>query len=157
MPGAEAAAPIEWVPGARYWWFYRFVPWVALAAVVVEFVAVEYYLTGAPGLYSDYYWLATGIVLGGVALAIVVPSRFPSVRRIGISPEWFIVDDGLQTHTFGWPDVREVERTRLGHYGWNQHRFEDRTRIHLGYGVPRKVVMLTSYQGDRLARFLHLP
>ena len=152
--------PIEWVSAEKRWWLSRIVVPVTVVAVLV---LVNLWL-----LYHVWFPLSTpwtlaqmlsleGVCGGGVAVELAVLYRFPSVRRIGISPTGLVVDVGFRELRYTWPELHEVTRIRVNRFRSSQVGSLSCTRISVGSGWSFSCLTLSPNQGDRLAHFLHLP
>jgi hypothetical protein len=95
--------------------------------------------------------------MGALAVEYVFLYAFPSVRRIGISPLYLVVDIGFQKFTYPWPELKLVTRTRVEQHRWNQVSCVSRTRISVGSGIFTNWFALSPQQGDRVAQFLRIP
>jgi len=158
VPEVPAPPPIEWVPGPRFWWVYRYVAFlgvIALGPVAVALIAQGFNLGSPLAGWLSVVW---GIVLAaGALLASAYLRTVPSTRRIGLSPWGLTIDNGWSRTVFGWSELSLVERAQVHRYGWGATAGETRTRIRVGSGVPRMNLLLTAQQGDRLAHFLEIP
>jgi len=146
--------PVEWVFAGGRWWVFR---WVLPAVIVGALITLFYAQWRADPLWISanplYVW---GAIFGALAAEFMVFYAFPSVRRIGLSPLYLVVDIGFQKFTYSWPEVQEISRTRVEHFRWSRVSTVNRTRISVGSGIFKNWYGLSSRQGDRLVEFLRI-
>ena len=154
---AVGEPPIEWVPAESRWWVFRFViPAIVLGLTIIMGFVLWSTAPTLPETTAGYL-AVQAFLLGMVFAAFYVMYAFPSVRRIGFSPEWLIVDVGLRKFKYRWDDLHGVTRTQVTRFRWYEVSSVSRTRISVGSGFPSYTVTLSPQQGDRLARFLRIP
>jgi hypothetical protein len=102
-----------------------------------------------------YFWDA--LVFGTLGVELLLLYAVPSVRKIGFSPTWFIVDIGVRQLRYSWREVHQITRTHRARYGSSRVSSVTHTRVLVGDGLRLSSYALTSLQGDRLARFTRIP
>jgi len=151
----EPPPPVEWVPSGKRWWVVRIVIPVIIVALLATFLYLQW--SSSPSWNSANYALRYGATFGALVLEFVFLYAFPSVRRIGISPLYLVVDIGIAKFTYSWPELTQITRTQVHRFRWNQVSSVNRTRIDVGRGVMVNSFALSPQQGDRLAQFLRIP
>ena len=147
--------PVEWVSAGGRWWVVRI--GVPVMVFVVYFAAFFVELRTDPSWAASnplYFW---PLVVLAIAVEFLLVYAFPSVRRIGLSPLYLVVDVGVSKFSYSWADVRQVTRTRVQRFRWNQVSSISQTRVSVGSGAFRTSFALSPEQGDRLAKFLRIP
>ena len=154
-PMATATSPpVEWVPAEQRWWLGRTVGFALIPIVGVTLFAL-WWRSGSP-LTSTWEIGLAGATYGAMGVGFLFMFLFPSVRRLGFSPMYLVVDTGLVEFIYTWADLREVTRTDVRHFRWNRTDSHRRTRIWVNSALGPKCFALTPNQGARLARFLRI-
>ncbi|MGP8076464.1 MAG: hypothetical protein ACLP8Y_07020 [Thermoplasmata archaeon] len=154
---AAGEPPIEWVSAGTRWWVVRIVIPVIILAIALTVFIVGVATAPSWAASTTHQVLLDGFIVCALAVDLYCLSAFPSVRRIGISPKWLIVDVGYRKFRNPWDDLHQIIRTRESRFRWYQVSSVSRTRISVGSGFPSFTVTLSPQQGERLAQFLRIP
>ncbi len=137
--------PWEWVEGDQSTAsLFGVVTGVLLGVASVGFVATTISLLNLSGIWSGLVipsWVTPACLLpmvGGVFFLILFPTRYPIVRRLGISPIGIRLEFPLRSSTVKWPAVR-----------WIGPNYVD-VKTGLGSGHIR----LTANQVQRISHFV---
>lgn len=148
-------APIEWVRSEQKWWIPRLVIPVVVVVVLAITLALEF-VYGHPWSATTLGWI-DALIFGVLAVEFAFIYLYPSVRRLGISPDGLIVDVGFRKIHYPWSQLTHVTRIHVNRFRWTAVSSISRTRISVGSGLTQNYFTLSTLQGERLARFLQLP
>jgi len=150
------AARVEWVDGPRYWWAVRWSPGSVFAVAFGSLLAYIILFARRALLSLTVLAVFDGSFFAILGAGIVLLYWVPSLRRMGISPDGLIMDVGRRQVGYHWNEVHPVVRTRATGPGAQSTVPAIETRVADGKGFRKNYFVLSSEQGDRLARYLKL-
>lgn len=148
--------PVEWVDGPRYWWAIRWIPGSVFAVTFGSLLAYVVLFDRRAFLSLTVLAVFDGSFFAILGAGIVLLYWMPSLRRMGISSDGLIVDVGGHQVGYRWEEVHPIVRSKASGSGDVRTVPAIETRIVVGRRVSKNYFVLSSEQGDRLARYLKL-